>query len=99
MPWQSRPHDPRYSTTKWRRARRAALERAGYRCEARTPGICTGRATEVDHLTSVDADPDHQHLQALCGPCHRAKTTAASNKARARARAVDPDPRPWTGWT
>jgi 5-methylcytosine-specific restriction endonuclease McrA len=52
------------------------LERDGHRCRT-----CGAIATEVDHVTAGD---DHRlaNLQALCTPCHRAKSSAEGVEAR-----------------
>ena len=61
---------------RWRRVKRAAIERDGYRCRA--CGKASGRF-EVDHIVPIAAGGaafDLENLQTLCrSPCHFAKTT------------------------
>jgi 5-methylcytosine-specific restriction endonuclease McrA len=86
----------------WRRVRKAVLDAAGWRCQARILGVCTGAATMADHITPLSElgiarnDPralDPRNLQAICPACHDFKTEreriaalARVNKARAAAR-------------
>ena len=56
------------STARWKRARRAALERDGYRC--RKCGRAAGRF-EVDHVVPLEAGGAPyalDNLQSLCRP-------------------------------
>lgn len=64
-----------YHTPQWRAARRAVLDRDGYRCQS------CGKAgrLEVDHikpLKSGGKEFELGNLQALCRPCHFAKTSS-----------------------
>ena len=81
-------------TKEWRTARKRALKRAGYRCQA--CGISKKDATlDVDHIIdqrdlpkedkSTLYDPDN--LQILCRACHSKKS------AKVRAR-LAPKPKP-----
>ena len=59
---------------RWKRVRRQALDRDGWRCRH------CGRAgrLEVDHVVPIHkggAAYDLGNLQALCRPCHFAKST------------------------
>ena len=73
----SRNHVSRLHVRRWRRVRRAVLDRDGWRCRK------CGRAgrLEVDHIDPDSGrDPfDMANLQALCRGCHIAKT-ALENK-------------------
>ena len=63
------------SLAKWKRVRRLALDRDGYRCRA--CGKAAGRF-EIDHVVPIAAGGapfDLDNLQSLCRPCHFAKTT------------------------
>ena len=63
------------SLARWRKVRRAAIERDGYRC--RHCGKAAGRF-EVDHiipLSDSGAPFDMENTQTLCRPCHFDKTT------------------------
>jgi 5-methylcytosine-specific restriction endonuclease McrA len=50
-----------------REQREAIFERDSRRCR-----LCGAPATEIDHIAGSSPDPDN--LQALCSPCHHAKT-------------------------
>ena len=72
---RSETTDVRRSTYKWKRVRRAAIERDGYRCRA--CGKAAGRF-EVDHIVPIvdgGAAYDLENCQTLCRPCHFDKTT------------------------
>ena len=103
MPWDNSPEKRRQDSQRyggaWRKARLACLRRANWRCEIRLQGVCTGAATEVDHIHGAENDPNHRFLRAACKPCH-AKTTAQQGGGyRNQDRASpDPDPRPRTNW-
>lgn len=76
----ARKSDPRLGDT-WKRARRATLERDGYRCQLGYPG-CTAAATEVDHVNPLAGGGsayDLGNLRAVCRTCHRQRPNAASN--------------------
>jgi 5-methylcytosine-specific restriction protein A len=75
----------------WRKKRKRILKRDNHHCQIRYVGICTGIATEVDHITPVTqgGTDDDWNLRAACGPCHAAKSSdeghrAAGHKPRAR---------------
>lgn len=79
-----------YKTARWHRVRRHVLARDGQRCRIATPGICLGRATEVDHIVAMSdggAPADLRNLQAACKPCNVSKARAATvERARVRRR-------------
>ena len=56
----------------WPKVRLAVLARDGWRCRIESP-VCTGRATEVDHIVRL-ADGgdwwDPANLRAACQPCN-----------------------------
>lgn len=73
-----------YSGARWKRTRRAALDRAGWRCEA------CGRAgrLEVHHRRRVSEHPndgdawyDLGNLHVLCRPCHFARHRGENREA------------------
>ncbi|WP_246228971.1 HNH endonuclease [Mycolicibacterium psychrotolerans] len=71
----------------WRSVvRPAALARDRYQCQLRIPGLCVGRATDVDHIVEVaDGGSDTlDNAQSCCAPCHRRKTAQHAAKARHR---------------
>lgn len=61
----------------WRRKREAILIRDHYTC--RVCGLTT-KDLEVDHLVNVaqGGTDDDGNLQAICIPCHKAKTARES---------------------
>lgn len=73
-----------------RTQRDAALARDHNTCRT-----CGHPATEVDHIINVAQGGTHHpdNLQALCTPCHRAKTETEALAARRRANAVRYHPR------
>lgn len=80
---RARPeHRKVYNTKRWAMTRRAVLSRAGYFCE---DGRTCGRealARDVDHITPLadgGAPYSMSNLQAICQPCHHAKTTAENH--------------------
>jgi 5-methylcytosine-specific restriction protein A len=78
MPWASNPN-PAYGKAAWKRARAAQLARDRHRCQVAGPG-CTGKATQVDHIFGLDADPGHKHLRSVCSTCHKAITSRQGNR-------------------
>jgi hypothetical protein len=74
--------DPRV-TPAWRRIRKAVLRRDRFRCSD-----CGGPASDVDHrveLIDGGAAFAIENLQALCEPCHDAKTSEARHQRALRA--------------
>ena len=101
--WQNTPEkrakDAKVYGPAWRKARERQLERDGRICQLRYPGICTYRATEVDHIYGAANDPDHRHLRSACSPCHAHRTATEQSGGAQRARRItDPDPQPRTQW-
>ena len=71
------------NTGLWRRARRSALERDGYRC--RTCG--RGGRLEVDHILPRHLGGplyDLANLQSLCYQCHLTKSQTEARRIPAR---------------
>lgn len=80
MPWST--SDRRATLPPdWSAIRRRVLARDRHTCQT-----CGSRATEVDHIADRN-----QHalanLQSLCAGCHRRKTLAEAQTARAAIRA------------
>jgi 5-methylcytosine-specific restriction enzyme A len=90
--WRKEHKSPEYGRAAWKRARAAAMARAGGRCEIRGPG-CAGAAVSVDHVFGLAADPSHRFLQCACKPCHDAKTSGESNRGHR-----EPPATPRTQW-
>lgn len=69
------------NTTTWRKLRADVLEAAGYACQIRYEGICTGYATTVDKIIPAarrrDLARSRANLRAACAACngHKARTT------------------------
>lgn len=63
-----------YHTPAWRRARKLALQRDHYLCQLKTSEKCTGIATEVHHIKSLEDFPelklDLDNLTSCCWWCH-----------------------------
>ena len=84
----SKHHDRHgLSGRRWRRLRRVALDRDGWRCQS------CGRAgrLEADHVVPLErggAPWSLDNLQVLCRGCHIAKTRAERRPARQPSPAV-----------
>jgi 5-methylcytosine-specific restriction protein A len=94
MAWQHQGsrHERGYGAA-WVRLRQIALDRDSHLCQ---PCLATGRptpATQVDHIKpkAQGGTDDLENLQAVCGPCHHAKTQAEA--AEAQGRRYRPRPR------
>ena len=97
MTWRPKDRTGDYGAA-WKKARLACLRRARWRCEIRIEGVCTGAASEVDHIDGIANDPHHRNLRAACTPCHR-HVTARQHGGPQGKRDGDPEPRPRTSWT
>lgn len=82
------------------RNRAAVLRDAGYQCQIRTPGVCTGEASQADHIGDR-LDHRRENLRAACPACHQLRSSqqggrayAARAQARVRARKRPPEPHP-----
>ena len=104
MPWQNTPADRRRSSAAYgadyRRNRDEAMHRARWRCELRIEGICSGSASECDHVVSVADGGGHEvsNLRAACAPCHAHRTAQQGHDARRSGGAADPSCTPRTVW-
>jgi hypothetical protein len=102
MPWRNAPADRRRSDAtygaKWRKARDRHLKAARWRCEIKTPGVCIGAASEVNHKYGAANDPGHKHLEAACKPCHAQVTAQQGNDARRGRDGGDPGVQVRTAW-
>jgi len=70
---------------RWNVVRPAVLARDGYACQLRIPGVCTGIATQVDHIVSpLDGGAywDDDNLRASCKSCnvHRGNVDQARRR-------------------
>jgi 5-methylcytosine-specific restriction protein A len=76
----------------WSSIRRRVLRAYDYRCAE-----CDEPANHVDHIVAAieGGTDDLSNLQALCGPCHDAKTGREAARRRYRnpvARPAEPHP-------
>ncbi len=57
--------------------KRAAYERSRGRCEACNAGGLAFNAMQYDHVLAdgLGGEPTLENCEALCGPCHQAKTS------------------------
>jgi 5-methylcytosine-specific restriction protein A len=70
----------------WQATAKRVLERDHHECQLRFPGICVGRAREVDHIVQPEAGgtDDLANLRAVCTPCHRRRTGQQGALAKQR---------------
>jgi 5-methylcytosine-specific restriction enzyme A len=94
MPWPTDPESRRrsratYDDPVYRRNRKAALARAGRRCERCSSPL----RLQVDHRIPVSQGGTHDlaNLQVLCVTCHGRKTATEGNGFR-RGSGPSPDP-------
>lgn len=82
-PHRGNRHDRGYGTA-WVKARDRILTRDAGLCQ---PCLRAGRVTmarQVDHIVpkSAGGTEDDSNLQAICAPCHKAKTQAEALQSR-----------------
>lgn len=78
------------STTAWRRLRLRILDRDGWACQIRLPGVCKGEADCVHHTKGKErTGDDPAHLAAACTPC---------NLKLGEPKEIDPRPKSFTQW-
>jgi 5-methylcytosine-specific restriction protein A len=70
----------------WANVARAVLKRDGFECQLRFPGICTRKATQVDHIVQPEAGggSDLANLRAVCIRCHARRTGRQGALAKQR---------------
>ncbi|MCQ4364557.1 HNH endonuclease [Mycobacterium gordonae] len=84
--WKNRPRtasSARTNQTHWQKLRVRVLQRDNHQCRIRGPR-CLGAADQVDHIIPVHrggTDTD-DNAQAVCRPCHAAKTAREARLAR-----------------
>lgn len=76
--------------TAWRKLRTAIMQRDMYLCQPCKALDKTTPATQVDHVKPKcqAGTDDSDNLQAICAPCHDAKT--AKEAATAQGRTIRP---------
>jgi 5-methylcytosine-specific restriction endonuclease McrA len=81
------------STRAWRKVRELVLQRDGYLCQVRLPGVCTTDAPlvggHVHHIAGRRTGLDPAYLVAACRSC---------NLSIGEPGRADPPPRPRTVW-
>jgi len=99
MPWthdeDSRRKDAEvYGGKEWQRVRKAALRRAGGKCEKCSSSL----RLQVDHVIPVSQGGGNEpgNVQVLCEVCHKRKT--ATEGGWRNRKPHDPKPRPRTKW-
>jgi 5-methylcytosine-specific restriction endonuclease McrA len=70
----------------WQEIRLPVLRDADWICELRYEGVCTGTASEVDHINRGD-DHSRGNLRAVCHRCHAKKSSAEGNARKRELRA------------
>jgi len=77
MPWSKQSRHARGYGTAWDKLRKLILTRDNHLCQACLRNGRPTPATHVDHITpkAKGGTDEHTNLQALCEPCHTAKTT------------------------
>ena len=81
----------------WDKRRLHVLRRDGYLCQQCYRQGRPTPATQVDHIVpkSQDGTDDYDNLEAICTPCHAAKTAEEA----AQARGAKPKPKfDGAGW-
>ena len=83
--WGRSKRSNRYGSA-WQHLRKQILERDGHQCQLRLPDVCTGRASQVDHIISVaDGGSDEPgNLRSVCRKCHARRTARQGLEARRR---------------
>ena len=92
--WATKPPANSYAYgSGWATIRQRALERDGFQCQLRYPGICLGRASQVDHIVQPEAGGDNslENLRAVCRQCH-ARRTGQQGALATQRRAQRKDP-------
>ena len=82
MPWPKTSRHARGYGNDWDKLRLTILERDKFLCQpCRKQGVVT-IAKAVDHITpkAKGGNNDPANLQAICNPCHTAKTAAETGK-------------------
>ena len=76
-----------YGGRKWRKLRKSAMRRDGWLCQVCKAEDRIRAAEEVDHIVprSLGGTDAMSNLQAICKPCHKAKTCSESKAARAES--------------
>lgn len=76
----------RTGSPEYKRWRAAVMTRDGWRCQIGGRG-CLGAATQADHVRNVKRFPELEFAvsngQAVCVPCHKAKTQREAMIGRA----------------
>jgi 5-methylcytosine-specific restriction protein A len=86
MPWDKRSRHARGYGTEWTKLRAIVMQRDAHLCQPCKRKGKTTPARQVDHITpkAKGGTDDTTNLQAICKPCHSAKTEAESAEAQGR---------------
>jgi 5-methylcytosine-specific restriction protein A len=73
---------------RWSEVRLLVLQRDHYACQLAIPGLCIGRASQVDHVIQPEAGGtnDPSNLRSVCRPCHARRTGQQGARAQQRRR-------------
>ena len=88
--WRNRPSAAERGYSRgWKALRKRVMDRDKWLCQPCLAGGRVTPATECDHVLpkAQGGTDDETNLQAICGPCHQAKTereAAAEQGRRAR---------------
>lgn len=97
MAWHKGSRHERGYGAAWVKTRARVLTRDHYLCQPCLDKKRPTPATEVDHINpkAKGGTDDDDNLQAICTPCHKAKTEAEAAEAQGRRvrRKIGPD-----GW-
>lgn len=76
MPWSRESRHSRGYGTAWNKLRLHILERDKHLCQPCLAKNRVSPARQVDHITpkANGGTDDETNLQAICDPCHKAKT-------------------------
>jgi 5-methylcytosine-specific restriction enzyme A len=86
MAWSTESRQARGYGAHWDKLRAQAMARDMWLCQPCRRLGCVTVATECDHVTpkAKGGDDELPNLQAICRPCHRAKTDREAAEAQGR---------------
>lgn len=86
MPWGTKSRHERGYGSAWIKLREHIMRRDTYLCQPCKANNKLTQAREVDHITpkAKGGTDDPDNLQAICIPCHKAKTEAEALEGQGR---------------